>query len=116
MPNLFPISESVRDPPSEMTLSSLISSVEKRKIPRSLATCGPKEILQYAESPTDTYEWEFSGVRIAADASLFGGELGMISVITWNYGCLDMNYLNVAQAFGKLADFVKKFLDACMSS
>ena len=26
MPNLFPISESVRDPPSEMTLSSLISS------------------------------------------------------------------------------------------
>jgi hypothetical protein len=57
-------------------------------VARSSATCGPKEILQYAESPDDTYEWEFSGVRIAADASLFGGELGMISVITWNYGCL----------------------------
>jgi hypothetical protein len=81
-------------------------------VARSLATCGPKEILQYAESPDDTYEWEFPGVRIAADASLFGGELGMISVITWNYGCLDMNSLNVVQAFRKLADFVGKFLDS----
>jgi len=81
-------------------------------VARSSATCGPKEILQYAESPKDTYEWEFSGVKIAADASHFGGELGMVSVITCNYGCLDMNSLNVEQAFGKLADFVGKFLDS----
>ena len=83
-------------------------------VARSSATCGPKEILHYAESPNDTYEWEFSGVRIAADASLFGGELGMISVITSNYGYLDMNSLNVGEAFKKLADFVGKFLDSNM--
>ncbi len=46
-------------------------------VARSSATCRPKEILQYPESPNDTYEWEFSGVRIAADASFFGGELGI---------------------------------------
>ena len=76
------------------------------------ATCGSKEIRQYDESPDDTYEWEFSGVRIAADASHFPGELGMISVITDNYGCLDINSLNVKQAFDKLADFVGKFIDS----
>ena len=81
-------------------------------VARSSATCGTKEILLYTESPNDTYEWKYSGVKIAADASLFGGELGMISVITSNYGWLDMNSLNVAQAFEKLADFVGKFMDS----
>ena len=57
--------------------------------------CRPKEILQYTESPNDTYKWKYSGVKIAADASLFGRELGMISTITSNYGWLDMNSLNV---------------------
>ena len=29
-------------------------------VARSSATCGPTEIKDYAESPTDIYEWEFS--------------------------------------------------------
>ena len=64
-------------------------------VARSSATCRPKEILQYTESPNDTNKWKYSGVKIAADMSLFGGELGMISTITSNYGWLDMNSLNV---------------------
>ena len=81
-------------------------------VARSSAMCGPKEILPYAESPYDTYESEFSGVRIAANASLFGGEVGMISVITCNYGYLDLNSLNVAQAFGRLGAYIGKFIDS----
>ena len=81
-------------------------------VSRSSATCGPREILQFTESPKDTYEWEFSGVRIAAEASRFRGELGMISVIISNYDVLEMNFLNVAQAFEKLADFIGRFLDS----
>ena len=83
-------------------------------VSRTSATCGSKEIVQFEDSPPDTYEWEFSGVKIGADASLFGGELGMICAITHNYGVLDQNSLNVAQAFNKLAKFLSGFLDSDM--
>ena len=38
-------------------------------------------------------------MRQAADASLFGGELGMISVVHYNYNVLHQNSLSVVQAF-----------------
>ncbi len=65
-------------------------------------------------SSDDTYKWEFSGVKMAANASFFDGELGIISVITDNYDFLDIKSLSALQAFEKLADFVVKFLDSNM--
>jgi hypothetical protein len=79
---------------------------------RNSATSGSKEILEYDGSPVDTYEWEFAGVRSAAEACQFGGQLGLISTITCNYGSIDVNSLDTRQAFQKLSDFVKNILDS----
>ena len=98
--------------PSPTALNFSHERLEGLLVGRSSATSGPKEIRDYDNSPADTYEWEFSGVRIAANASFFGGELGMISVITDNYGLLNLNSVNVIQAFARLADYLGKFIDS----
>ena len=81
-------------------------------IARPSATSGPKEILLFEESPHDTYEWEFAGIVRAAEATRFGGELGLISVVTKNYGVINNNALNTVAAFGQLAKFLGNFLDS----
>lgn len=76
-------------------------------------TCGSKQITDSKEAPEHTtYEWEFSGVNTAATASLFSGELGMLSVITDNYQMLEATNMTVTEAFGNLAEFLRKFLDS----
>ena len=77
---------------------------------RTSATCGPKE-LHDAHFGTDTYEWEFAGVRIATNGSFFQGELGMISVITECFGQQELNTLSPSQAFDNLAKYLGQFLD-----
>lgn len=86
--------------------------VEGLLVGRSSATSGPKEIQDYNTSPNDTYEWEFSGVRIAANSSFYDEELGMISVITFIYGLLSLNSQWVIQAFAKLAKYLENFIES----
>ncbi len=92
--------------------TALKFSHEGLLVMRGSATCRPEEIRDYNVSPDDTYEWGGSGVRIAANASLFGGELGMISVTTENCGLLSLNSPSVSQAFAKLVDDLGKFIDS----
>ncbi len=78
--------------PSPTAPRFLYEAAEGLTVARGSATCGPEEILERATAPADTYEWKFVGVKTTADATLFGGEIGMISVITDNYRALDCRW------------------------
>lgn len=94
---------------SPTALNFSYEGLEGLLVGRGSATCGPEEIHDYDASPDVTYEWEFSGVRIAANSSFFDGELGMISD---NYGLLKLNSASVIQAFAKLTDYLGRFIDS----
>ena len=77
---------------------------------RSATTCGGRSIVGESSSCANFYEWEGSGFYSAVQRSNFGGEFGLVSVVTNNWGQTRFKQCQVPEAFKNLTNFWLKFL------
>ena len=72
---------------------------------RSPTTCGVRSIVGESFSCANFYEWEGSGFYSAVQRSNFGGEFGLVSVVTHNWGQARFMQWQVLEVFQNLTNF-----------
>ena len=77
---------------------------------RSTTTSGGRSLVGEPQACANYYEWEGSGFYSAVQRSKFGGEFGLVSVVTHNWRQQRFSQCEILDAFQNLTTFWLEFI------